>query len=205
MWTHRPNTNKPVGGLIAYYRLADWWLSEFTEDERGHVTNKFQPLGFSGDRLNSGTISYTSEHVVSFLSNLAGWFNNAEDRSLARKLLRKAVAILPGSPVLDAHFLHQQVIEVYYKDRDIPEYLAEALSACRAQIAIAPAAARAFQLSYDGEPLPSHKGYEQLSIVLEKGGQYHEVIDLCRRAQLEGWAGDWSHRAQRCANKASKL
>jgi hypothetical protein len=43
------NLNKmspKIKGLIAYFDLTDWWISEFSEEERKHIIKIYQPLGF---------------------------------------------------------------------------------------------------------------------------------------------------------------
>jgi hypothetical protein len=52
--------------------------------------------------------------------------------------------------------------------------------------------------------LPAHRGYQQLSIILEKRANFREVIVLCARAQKEGWSGDWEQRIERCRKKMAK-
>jgi hypothetical protein len=193
-----------VDGLIGYFGLRDWWLTAFNEDERRYIQAKFQPLGSSGESLTSGVISYTTETATGLLGSLAGWFRKPEERPIAHKILDKAVELSKGAPVLDVHFLLQQQIETYYKDRDKPTYLDKAISVCRQQIALAPEAARSFNAEDAGSPLPAHRGYEQLAIILEKQGQFEEVIALVRQAEAQGWAGDWTGRAKRCEKKLRK-
>lgn len=196
---------KKIKGLIGYFGLEGWWHSEFSEDERQHITATFQPLGSSGDSLTSGDISYTSQTAVGLLHNLAGWFSKEKDRPLAHKLLKKAEELsVTEDSVLDVHFLYGQKLEIYYKDRDIPGYLEKAVEACRQQIALAEKAAKAFQKEYKDSPLPGHKGYQQLAIILEKQEKFDETVELCRNAEKQGWAGDWAKRIARCRKKEDK-
>jgi hypothetical protein len=104
---------------------------------------------------------------------------------------------------LDIHFFYQSNIEIFYKDREKPEYLEKAILACRQQIEFAPIAAKAFKKdpAFKKDSLPSHKGYHQLAIILEKQNKYQEVIDLCCKAEKQGWAGDWENRIKRCEKK----
>ena len=83
------------------------------------------------------------------------------------------------------------MINIYYKDRDKPEYMEKAIQACKQQIELAPKAAGKFKAEYKDSPLPSHKGYDQLSSILEKKKNFREAIELCSRAEKQGWAGDW--------------
>jgi hypothetical protein len=192
---------KRIQGSIGYFGLEDWWLTAFSDDERRHIQETFQPFGSSGDSLTPGAISYTSQTAVGLLGALAGWFGKPEDRPIAHKILDKAAELSKDAPVLDVHFLYQQMIEAYYKDRDKPEYMGRAVEACRRQIALAPDAAKAFKAEYSNSPLPAHKGYEQLAIIMEKEGHFQDAISLSHQAESEGWAGDWGRRVERCEKK----
>ena len=197
-------SSKRVQGSIGYFGLQDWWLTAFSDDERNLIQATFQPLGSSGDPLTSGVISSTSQTAVGLLSALGGWFRKPEDRAIAHKILDKAVDLSRDAPVLDVHFLYQQMIETYYKDRDEPEYMDKTVEACRKQIALAPIAAKAFKAEYGKSPLPAHKGYKQLAIILEKQARFQDAIALSRQAESQGWAGDWARRVERCEKKLEK-
>jgi tetratricopeptide (TPR) repeat protein len=202
---HFFSKSEKTQGLIGYFGLGSWWLSEFTDDERRHIVETFRPLGVSGDSLTSGDISYTSQTAVALLQNLAGWFTKKIDRHIAYKMLEKAedLADKEGS-VLDVHFLYGQKLAIYYKDRDNAIYLKKAIEACNQQIAFAEKAAEAFRRKYKDSPLSSHNGYQKLAIILEKQGRFEETIELCQRAHEQGWAGDWEKRIVRCRRKAFK-
>jgi len=109
-----------------------------------------------------------------------------------------------NSRILDLHFLYQHVIETYYPDREIPEFYEKAIWGCKKQIELAKQAKQAFIDEWGDESLPSHVGYKQLAIVLEKEKKYDEAIYLCKQAKYEGWSGDWDKRIERCEKKKSK-
>lgn len=188
-------------GWIAYYGLTEWWLIELTQIERSKISSTFQPLGASGDFLTSGAVLSISQHVVSFLGNLAGWFNNSENREIAKKILSKGESLAKSGTPLDQHFFFQQMIEVYYKDRIEPTSLQKAISACEQQIAIAPKAAKSFRTKHKNLPLPSHKGYEQLVVILRKSAKFQEALDLCNKAKSEEWSGDWDKMIEKLEKK----
>lgn len=199
------SSSKEVKGLIGYFGLEEWWISEFSKEERYHITETFQPLGLKNNPLTSGDISYTSQTAVGLLKDLAGWFAKENDRPIAYRLIEKAeeLADTEGS-VLDAHFLFGQKLAIYYKDREKFGCLESAIESCKQQIELADKASNAFKKEYKNSPLPSHKGYQQLAIILEKQGRFDETIALCRKAGKEGWAGDWDKRIERCRRKAAK-
>lgn len=53
--------------------------------------------------------------------------------------------------------------------------------------------------------LPSHHGYKQLAIILEKRGEVAEALGICLQAQSQGWKGDWDARIARLQSKLEKL
>ncbi len=190
-----------IGGSIAYYGLQDWWNQAFTADEQQLVQTTFQPLGGSTNSLTTGNITPSTCSAVGLLSSLAGWFNSPDTRTIAHRILKKAVELSGSATVLDVHFLHQAKIEIYYKDRSDPQFLQAAADACVSQIGIAQDAAGQFISQYPGSPLPSHKGFQQLCIILEKQHAYQDVIDLARQAKSAGWRGDWDRRVDRCLKR----
>ena len=196
---------KKIKGLIGYYGLADWWLSAFSKRERQYIKQTFRPLGanLSDDPLTSRDISYDSQSVVCFLSHLAGWFGKKEDRTIGYRILRKAeeLAAMKEVSPLDIHFLFHNKLTLYYKDKGNPESLNMAIHACRQQIAIADKAAHAFQATYNGNPLPGHKGYAQLAIILEQQKHFDQAMELYSQAMRQGWGGDWEKHIQRCKQK----
>lgn len=194
-----------VKGTIGFFGLADWWLSSFSEEEQKFIQNKFQPLGSSGDSLTSGEIGWTSETAVGLLQSLAGWFLKEDERPIAYKLLAKAEELSKsGARIIDVHFMYGQKLELSYKDREKPGYLEKAIEACIQQINLAPKAADAFRTEFKDLSLPGHKGYQQLAIILEKKMMFKDAIDLCARAQEQGWAGDWEKRIERYKRKFEK-
>ena len=201
-------SSKPkVEGEIGFFGLADWWLSTFTEQERRRIETVYQPLGGSHGDLTKGKIETTSQTAVGLLSGLAAWFEKPNDYDLAHKILSKAWLLIPGCPeVLDIHFAYQSMIEVFYRNRDThPEALPLAIKACEEQIAMAPAAAKAFPNEpYFAGRLPAHKGYLQLAVIREKEGDYQEAKRLSQKAQRQGWDGDWQKRIERCQTKLQK-
>ena len=199
----RSKTGNKVQGTIGYFNLIDWWLSEFSEIERDHIVNTYSPMGGSGRSLVEGHCLGYSQSVEQFLSLLASWFNNANDRSIAVRILKKAEEMIGDSAkILDKHFFYQQKIETYYKQRDTdPDALTIAIDACRQQIELAPQAIKIFRRQSSDGFMPSHTGFKQLMIIEEKRKNYTEVIELAQEAKSQGWRGDWDKRVLRCEKK----
>lgn len=199
--------NNKIEGEIGYYGLEDWWLSEFTEEERKHIEEVFQPMGLEGKKpLTKGKIDYSSQTATMFLVILAGWFKNLRDRQLANRIIEKAgeVGSKNQDDVLGNHFLYSEMVSIYYPQREAEDMLERATTACKKQIELAPAAARVFLKEYPKQPLPSHRGYEQLAIILDKRGNLEEAIRLCKQAKAQGWVGNWDSRIDRYRKKLER-
>jgi len=105
-----------IQGEIGYFGLSEWWLSEFSEEERDHIVRTFQPLGSTGEFLVKGNILPTSTTAIRLLSSLASWFRREEDKTIAYKILKKAEDLIDEqSNTLHVHFLFQGKIETYYE------------------------------------------------------------------------------------------
>jgi hypothetical protein len=205
-----------IKGLIGYYGLSDWWLSEFTHEERKHIVSIYNPMGWNGeDALIKANIEYYYDEeegkdingsVIKFLWIFAGWFDNKRDRRLAIRILKMAEELLNDEiPIMDTHFLYGQLIIVHYSNRLIdPKSFNKSIKSCEQQIEIASQVAKAFKKEYNHDSLPAHIGYKQLVIVKEKEQKYQEAIDLCAKALKEGWNGDWEHRIERCKKKLNQ-
>jgi hypothetical protein len=72
-----------VGGLISFYGLTDWWLTEFTEEERQYICNRYHD-----DALTRGKIT-SNLPVTSFLNGLYSWFRSKQDLHIARRIFDK--------------------------------------------------------------------------------------------------------------------
>lgn len=203
--------NKTAGikGEIGYFRLQDWWLTSFTEEERDHIEDVFKPMGTDPNSkpLTQGDISWTSQTAAGLLQALAGWFNNPRDRQIAKKIITKAEELAPiDGNILDRHFTLSEKMVIYYRERETSsEAMENAIKACKDQIELAPEAARAFLKEYPHQPLPAHAGYRQLRIILEKQGKFDEAISLCKQAKAQGWADDWNKQIVTLKKKKAKV
>lgn len=188
---------KAASGIIGYLGLTKWWFCSLTEGERRMIRGTYKPMG--GCDLEKGKIAYSEYTPLSFLSGLARWFLKDQQRSIAYKILDQASNYLATSnEALDVHFFYQTQIEVYYRDRSIPEGLERTILACQNQIAFAHTSAKEFKRQHRKESLPSHKGYTQLAIILEGQKRFQDAIELCGSAKKNGWCGDWDQRIARC-------
>lgn len=203
--------NQPkVDGAIAFFGLIDWWLTTFTPQEREYIETVYQPWVI-GSEPNSNSRTLTSGQGTSYsgtatglLSGVAAWFKKKEEYPIACKMLQK-VEELETSNVLDLHFTYQVMIQIHYRMRnDYESAFDKAVGACEKQIQLAPRAAKVFKRDPNTSELPAHIGYQQLAIIREKQKDYDAVINLCLKAKMQGWDGDWDKRVERCQTKANK-
>lgn len=116
----------------------------------------------------------------------------------ARRELRRDVTSA-ANPV-DRHFALQVLAQAAYRLRAVhPDALEDAEAACREQILLADVVGPALRQEFGSKP--SHHGYKQLAIILDKQKRYAEALDVVERARAEGWDGDWDKRAERLAKK----
>jgi tetratricopeptide (TPR) repeat protein len=192
-------------GIIGFYGLSDWWFTEFTEAERRYIERKYSPMG-TGDNakpLTHGKILESTGRASQLLWGLATWFKKPTDFRIAERILKKAeeAALDP----VDLHYTYQQMIQVYYRAREIePKALDNANDACKKQVHISSQVSEKMKSEYPSLKLPSHVGYKQLAIILEKQKNYAEAIQLLKQAQDQGWKGDWEERIARCEKKLPK-
>ncbi len=191
-------------GLIGYFGLSEWWESEFSDEEKVKILKTYQPLGMSGpESLLYYNIYESSHSELKFLTILSGWFDNQNDRNIARKIITKAGEFANDSGnILDLHFYYLAQININYKERESSsEALNQAIEFCKKQIEIAPGVKEAMIKEYNDGFLPSHSGFKQLAIIEEKNGNYNSAIELSTEALNQGWNGDWEKRIERCKRK----
>jgi len=89
----RNKSKQPIEGRIGFYGLTEWWLFEFTEQERQHIIDRYRPMGNSPDNqmLIRGKVieNETTLPAPMFLNVLAGWFKSKEDAHIAQRMYRK--------------------------------------------------------------------------------------------------------------------
>jgi hypothetical protein len=212
----KPSHKIEVKGELGYFGLEDWWLSTFSEEERGYFERTYRYLSVGGDNgqpLTHGDIYSLSRSSIFTLTGIIGALRDKpEYLHLVKPILQEAERRKDGN-ALDFHFLYGLTARVTYALRGRhPDALNTAIDACKRQIAVAPQAADMFKLEIPAEKaqrilgarLPGHDGYTRLSIIYEHEKRYAEVIELATQAESQGWNGDWDKRIARCEKRLSK-
>ncbi len=195
-----------IHGEIGYFNLQNWWLNELTNTERTTILRVYIPLGSDSSSLIKGHTIYSSGNPLRLLNGLASWFDKAETESILRKILLEAEKQLTKSEsILDIHFFYHNKIKFTYKQRNSNSTaINDTIKNCEAQISISIDTANEFKSQYKNTSLPSHLGYKQLSIILEKQKQFEKALSVCEKAQNEGWAEDWGKRIERLKKRITK-
>jgi hypothetical protein len=175
--------------------VRNWYVETFTLEERKRIAETFRPLGIGGN-WRSSLDSPPAQQIWSLVS----WFKAKHDASLALRLADGGLRFAEST--LDRHFALHAAISAFYRNRALGGNLERAESLCREQIELAPKAKSAFVRQYGGpsgrpDPLPTHMGFKQLAIILEKRKDYAAAIKFCESAANQGWKGDWDDRIER--------
>jgi hypothetical protein len=86
---------KKVEGLIGFYKLSDWWLSTFAEQERQYIEKQYRPMGLPASSLTQGKVS-SSQQVTDFLNILA----MGKEETTAKKIRQKMDELARNSPLV---------------------------------------------------------------------------------------------------------
>lgn len=197
-------------GLIGYADLTEWWDLELTHTDRAEIQEGYCPLGEDDAVLDQGiVISRTGidNKPVTQLRVLTDLLNSSAPYEVKQKIISQGIkSAKKCRNALDLHFFYGMVISIEYRNRDDKEgALDRAIEACKLQISMAPKAkAKLVKSAFTPGFIPSHQGYKQLAIILEKQKKYNETISLCEQALSQGWQGDWEKRIERCNKKIMK-
>ena len=186
-------------GQLRHLGLTGWWNSAFSPAERDYLEAALRTLVLPANSksLTKGREPTAFQTAASLLTALADQLSErAQDRDLASRVLAKAEhRALAEDDTLGLHFVYDQMIRLHSHWNDtFADARDLAFAACRKQVRLAPQAARALRQRHPGERLPTHLGYLLASVTLEQVEAYEPAIELCRRAQSEGWTGDWPLR-----------
>lgn len=193
-----------IKGLIKYHNLIPFWKS-LSLEQREYLRNKFNSgLGVNPKSLTDIDVQSSSQSKLSFLTIFLQSPKVDSDETLYGKIITQAEeAINECKKIIDIHFYLQLIIVYYYRKRQKKiEFYNKAKDSCSRQIEIAERVKESFIEKY-GEPLPSHYGFKQYSIILQKEKEYKQAISICILAQNQGWNGDWKKRIERLKTTAN--
>jgi hypothetical protein len=104
-----------IEGLIARYRLTDWWFSSFTEDERNLIDGRYQPMGMPPHTLTRGQY-ISSLPVTEFLNGLASWFRSRQDSSISKRIHSKIAELGRDHPIAEPGYYNGRHLTTYVNE-----------------------------------------------------------------------------------------
>ena len=193
-----------IGGIIASLGLQDWWLSLDDQDRSDLLRYQGSQLGSSGsESLIVGGTSHKGLTVMAFCSSFMSWALAEKKYALAEKLLKCGES--SEGPVLDAHYLLNAAIELYYKQRDTQQdALKQAICYCMADIKLFPEYEKPLRKLCNGK-LARCPSFQQLCVIFEKLGMYVDALNVANMALNyrldDGTVGGFAGRVAKLAKK----
>lgn len=108
--------HEKVEGLIAFYKLQEWWLSAFTTGEREYIDNRYQAMGGSPHALTQGTILERQQPAPEFLNGLNTWLRSGKDSSIAERIHQKIIELGKEFPVVKPGYYDGRHFTTYVRD-----------------------------------------------------------------------------------------
>jgi hypothetical protein len=105
-----------VEGLIAYYRIQDWWFSSFTTAEREYIDECYQPMGAPPHTLTQGIFSERRTPAPQFLNGLNTWFRSKKDSNIAERIHNKLIELAQEDPIVGPGYYNGRHYTTYVRD-----------------------------------------------------------------------------------------
>jgi hypothetical protein len=163
----RESASKDVAPKVTFDEMDAWWMSAFTEEEREYIRKQMRRHNFHPFTFGSPyrALVYPEDQLCA----IADWLRKPKAYPLGLRMLHKAED-LAGADIHELFRVYEAMIDFYYRGRELePSYLAGAVETCRKQIALG--FAPFTEAVEGGAALPSHRGFEQLAIILERQGK----------------------------------
>ncbi|MFC6954073.1 tetratricopeptide repeat protein [Halorubellus litoreus] len=192
-------TGSDVPELIIGLGLEDWY-KDLDENQRQKLRQHSTFFGTGGETnlLEVGRRE-TSQTAQEYLKGVGSTAANEGDYDFAEMVLLTALEREDGSAT-STHFTYNELIDVYYKQRDSREDAIEkCVECCEKDIQIADEFVREF-----GE-VPRIPAFKRLAIIYEKQERYEEALDVCDKAleigTTDGTKGGFEGRKERIQRK----
>jgi len=201
MWLFRKK--KKLNGYIGFFNLENFWFKTLNEKERQIVLENFNSGSIGVDSTDLlETKLFGTREKLSFISGQISRYKKPIFKNLGLKFIEIGNEELQRTTqIIEKHFYYQRLIEFHYRFRAEENNYELAINACMNQIEISEKAKIEFEKEIYIDQLPSHKGFKQLAIILEKEKKFNEAIKICQKAITEGWNGDWNYRIERMNKK----
>jgi len=164
-----------VQGLIGFYKLQDWWVSSFTNEEREYINSCYQPMETLPHTLTRGTILERQQPAPEFLNGLNTWFRSSKDSAVAERIHQKLKELAEEHPIVKPG---------YYKGRHFTTYVRD-YEALKKERAFSELENLLIELvkATEAESAASGKGvapayYNELAILYRKQKEYSKEVSI---------------------------
>lgn len=175
--------NKEYGGLIEKLSLKDFW-SDLSEEERKKI-RKYHKAGFDSSPLDIDDPAYdeeTQKTTSSFLYGMVDWAVAKKDYELASKMLDKALE--ESDNPRDLHYTYDNMIKLYYKLREVDDYLEKCIEICKYDIVLYE------NVLQNNEEFQKEDNFilafKRLAIIYEKQGEFKKALEVSQKALSYG-------------------
>lgn len=188
-----------VPDFIVGVGLEDWYVN--LTDEQQQKLHEYSTLFGTGGEMNlldTGT-GETSQSAQEYLKGVGSTAASEKDYEFAEMVLLEALDREDGSAT-STHFTYNELIDVYYKQRDDREDAIEkCIQYCKKDIEIADEFVAEF-----GE-VPRIPSFKRLAIIYERQERYADAIAVCDQTleigTTDGTKGGFEGRKDRLRNK----
>lgn len=188
-----------IPDFIVGVGLEDWYVNLTDEQQQKlHEYSTFFGTGGEMNLLDTGT-GETSQSAQEYLKGVGSTAASENDYEFAEMVLLEALDRDDGS-VTSTHFAYNELIDVYYKQRDDREDAIEkCVQYCKKDIEIADEFVAEF-----GE-VPRIPSFKRLAIIYERQERYADAIAVCDQAleigTTDGTKGGFEGRKDRLRKK----
>lgn len=188
-----------VPDFIVGVGLEDWYVNLSDEQQQKlHEYSTFFGTGGEMNLLDTGTAE-TSQSAQEYLKGVGSTAASEKDYEFAEMVLLEALDREDGSAT-STHFTYNELIDVYYKQRDDREDAIEkCIEYCKKDIEIADEFVAEF-----GE-VPRIPSFKRLAIIYERQERYEDAIAVCDQAleigTTDGTKGGFEGRKDRLRKK----
>lgn len=176
------------------------WYTNLSDEQRQklHEYSTFFGTGGEMNLLDKGT-GETSQSAQEYLKGVGSTAASEKDYEFAEMVLLEALDREDGSAT-STHFTYNELIDVYYKQRDDREDAIEkCIEYCKKDIEIADEFVAEF-----GE-VPRIPSFKRLAIIYERQERYEDAIAVCDQAleigTTDGTKGGFEGRKDRLRKK----
>ena len=171
-----------VEGIIAFYKLQEWWFSSFTHDEREFIDDRYQPMGALPHTLTQGKILERKQPAPEFLNGLNTWFRSKNDSAIAERIHKKLIELAKEHPIVKPGNYDGRHFTTYVRDfetlkkngnfLELENLLIELVKATEAESTV------------DGMGVaPAY--YSELAILYRKQKEYAKEISILERFEKQ--------------------